>query len=139
MSKFTTMTVEVRFGDCDPVGIVFYPRYHRWMDAASLHFFMNFGVPPWRELERISGVIGTPMLEHTTRFMRTATYGETLQIRTEVEEWREKVFVQRHTITRGDDLLCESRETRAFCVRDPDDRSRIRAIPIPEDILERCR
>ncbi len=139
MSKFTTMTVEVRFGDCDPAGIVFYPRYHRWMDAASLHFFMSFGVPPWHVLERINGVIGTPMLEHTTRFMKTATYGETIQIRTEVEEWRNKVFIQKHTITRGDDVLCESRETRAFCVRDPNDRSRVRAIPIPEDILERCR
>ncbi len=139
MSKTTTMTVEVRFGDCDPAGIVFFPRYHRWMDAASLHFFTTFGVPPWHVLERINGIIGTPMLEHHTRFMRSANYGETLEIRTEVEEWRPKVFVQKHVIYRGADLLCESRETRAFCVRDPDDRARIRAIPIPEDVLERCR
>ncbi|MCD6673642.1 MAG: acyl-CoA thioesterase [Burkholderiaceae bacterium] len=139
MTKSTTMSVEIRFGDCDPAGIVFYPRYHRWMDAASLNFFMSFGVPPWHVLERTIGVIGTPVLEHNTRFLKTATYGETLQIHTEVEEWRSKVFIQKHTITRGDDLLCESRETRAFCVRDPNERSRIRAIPIPEDVLERCR
>ena len=68
-----------------------------------------------------------------------ATYGETLEIRTEVEEWRPKVFVQRHTIHRGDDLICESRETRAFCVRDPDDRKRIHAVPIPDDVLAKCR
>lgn len=139
MSKFSTMTVEVRFGDCDPAGIVFYPRYHRWMDAASLHFFASFGVPPWHVLERINGVVGTPLLEHQTRFFKTATYGEVLQVRTEVEEWRNKVFVQKHEIRRGDDLLVESRETRAFCARDPEDPARIRAIPIPEDILERCR
>jgi len=139
MSKTTTMKVEVRFGDCDPAGIVFFPRYHRWMDAASLHYFMSLGVPPWHELERIDGIIGTPMLEHHTRFLKSATYGETLEIRTEVEEWRPKVFVQKHTIHRGDDLICESRETRAFCVRDPADRKRIHAVPIPEDILARCR
>ena len=51
MSKMTTMNVEIRFGDCDPAGIVFFPRYHRWMDAASLHFFMECGVPPWHELD----------------------------------------------------------------------------------------
>jgi hypothetical protein len=26
---------------CDPAGIDVIPRYHRWMDAASLHFFMT--------------------------------------------------------------------------------------------------
>lgn len=139
MSKTTTMTVDVRFGDCDPAGIVFFPRYHRWMDAASLHFFMSCGVPPWHELERINGIIGTPLLEHHTRFLRSSTYGETLEIRTTIEEWRRKVFVQKHEIWRGDELLCESRETRAFCVRDPQDRARIHAIPIPEDVLARCR
>ena len=51
MSKTTTMNVEIRFGDCDPAGIVFFPRYHRWMDASSLHFFMSCGVPPWHVLE----------------------------------------------------------------------------------------
>ncbi len=139
MSKSTIMTVEVRFGDCDPAGIVFYPRYHRWMDAASLNFFMTLGVPPWHELEKINGIVGTPLLEHHTRFQKSSTYGETLQIRTEVEEWRSKVFIQKHVITRGDDLLCESRETRAFCARDPNDRSVIRAIPIPQEVLDRCR
>lgn len=139
MSKSTTMTVEVRFGDCDPAGIVFFPRYHRWMDAASLNYFMSFGVPPWHVLEQRNGIIGTPLLEHHTRFFRSSTYGEILEVRTEVEEWRAKVFVQKHTIHRGEDLLCESRETRAFCVRDPNDRGRVRAIPIPEDILALCR
>ena len=55
-----TWTTTVRFGDCDPAGIVFFPRYHRWMDAASLHFFMTCGVPPWHELEHTTGIIGTP-------------------------------------------------------------------------------
>lgn len=139
MSKTSTMKVEVRFGDCDPAGIVFFPRYHRWMDAASLHFFMSCGVPPWHELERVNGIVGTPLLEHHARFYKSATYGESLQILTEVEEWRTKVFVQKHTIRRGDDLICESRETRVFCVRDPHDRGRIRAIPVPEDVLAMCR
>jgi len=63
MGKTSTMQVEIRFGDCDPAGIVYFPRYHRWMDAASLHFFMSFGVPPWHVLEHTSGIIGTPLLE----------------------------------------------------------------------------
>jgi len=139
MNKTTTLDIDIRFGDCDPAGIVFFPRYHRWMDAASLHFFMTCGVPPWHVLEGTTGIIGTPLLHHEANFTKSATYGERITISTTVDEWRTKAFIQRHTITRGDDLICESRETRVFCVRDPQDRKRIRAIPIPEDILRLCR
>ena len=138
MSKVTTMTVEVRFGDCDPAGIVFFPRYHRWMDAASLHFFMECGVPPWRELVKTRGIVGTPLLEINTKFIKAVTYGETITIATWIEEWRDKVFVQMHRVTRGDDLICEGREVRAFVKRDADNPDRLRAIPVPDDIKALC-
>ena len=138
MSKITTLQVDVRVGDCDPAGIVFFPRFHRWMDAASLHFFMSCGVPPWHELEHQRGIVGTPLLEHHARFVKSATYGEKLAITTQITEWRPKVFLQQHVITRGEDLICESVETRVFVVRDAQDRRRIHAIPIPEDIRVAC-
>ena len=50
MSKAHVTRFTVEFGDCDPAGIVFYPNYLRWMDAASLHFFRAMGVPSWQEL-----------------------------------------------------------------------------------------
>ncbi len=138
MSKTTVYEVEVMFGDCDPAGIVFFPNFSKWMDAASLHFFVQCGVPPWRELVKTRGMIGTPLLEIHTRFLKPATYGERLQVYTRVEEWREKVFIQHHVVRRGDDVLCEGRETRAFCIRHPDDPDRIKAIPIPADIRALC-
>ena len=138
MSKTTTMGVEIRFGDCDPAGIVFFPQFHRWMDAASLHFFMSCGIPPWHILETTTGIIGTPLLEHHARFVKSATYGEKLVISTHIAEWRSRVFVQKHVVTRGDDLICESSETRVFCVRDRVDRQRIHAIAVPEDIRKAC-
>ena len=56
MAKTTLFRVTVQFGDCDPVGIVFYPNFQRWIDAASLSFFTQCGVPPWRELEKTRGI-----------------------------------------------------------------------------------
>ena len=138
MSKTVVYEVEVMFGDCDPAGIVFFPNFSKWMDAASLHFFMSCGVPPWRELVKTTGIIGTPLLEIHTKFMRPATYGESLQIHTSVAEWGEKVFHHQHLVKRGDDLLCEGRETRAFCIRPPETPDRIKAIPIPADIKALC-
>jgi len=138
MSPTIVYEVPVTFGDCDPAGIVFFPNFSRWMDTASLHYFMSCGLPPWRELARTRGIIGTPLLEIHTRFFQTATYGQTLQIHTRVKEWRNKVFIHEHTVKRGDDLICEGLETRAFCVQHPDDPNRIKAIPDPEDIIALC-
>ncbi|HSC00094.1 MAG TPA: acyl-CoA thioesterase, partial [Burkholderiaceae bacterium] len=92
----------------------------------------------WHVLEHTNGIIGTPLLEHHARFVKSATYGEKILITTHVQEWRHKVFLQKHVITRGADLICESVETRIFCKRDPADRRRIYGIPVPEDIKQLC-
>ena len=136
--KTTLYRVSIEFGDCDPAGIVFFPNFSRWMDAASLSFFMQCGLPPWRELVKTRGIVGTPLLEISTRFVTAATYAQALDVETSVEEWRAKVFVQKHRITRDGTLICEGRETRAFVRRDADDPDRLRAIAIPDDIRALC-
>ena len=139
MSKSHVYIVNVQFGDCDPAGIVFFPNFSRWMDEASLAFFMACGVPPWRELVKTRGIIGTPLLEIHTKFIRPATYGETIHVHTTVEDWAAKTFRHRHVVKRDGAVLCEGTEVRAFCIRDPDNPERIKAIPVPEDILQLCR
>jgi 4-hydroxybenzoyl-CoA thioesterase len=138
MSKLHIHRVDVHFGDCDPAGIVFFPNFSRWMDESSLAFFMACGVPPWRELVKTRGIVGTPLLEIHTKFYKPATYGETLAIHTTVEDWQAKVFRHRHLVKRGDTVLSEGTEIRAFVQRDPNDPERLRAIPIPEDIKALC-
>ena len=105
MSKTVVYDVQVVFGDCDPAGIVFFHNFSKWMDASSLNFFMKCGIPPWRELVKTRGIVGTPLLEINTKFIRTATYGETIQVHTSVQEWREKVFVHKHVVMRGETVL----------------------------------
>lgn len=138
MTKTVIHDIHITFGDCDPAGIVFYPNFSRWMDASSLNFFVQCGVPTWRELVKTTGIIGTPLLEIHTKFSQPATYGQTLQIHTSVEEWKGKVFIQKHRVMRGEDLICEGHETRAFCIRHPDNPERIKSIPVPEDIRTLC-
>lgn len=138
MPKTTLHHVDVHFGDCDPAGIVFFPNFSRWMDAASLKFFMDCGLPPWRELVKTRGIVGTPLLEIHTKFIKAVSYGETITIATWIEEWRAKVFVQMHRVMRGDDLICEGREVRAFVRRDAADPERLRAIAVPDDIRALC-
>lgn len=138
MPRTVSTDFQINFGDCDPAGIVFYPNFSRWMDASSLNFFVACGVPIWSELVKTTGILGTPLLEINVKYANAAKYGETIRVTTSVDEWREKVFLQRHVITRGDALICEGREVRAFITKHPDDPTRIKAIPVPADIRARC-
>lgn len=135
-------TQRVEFGDCDPARIVWFPNFFRWIDAASRHFFLQCGVPPWHETEKASGLIGTPLVDTHARFVKTASYGDTLQIHVHVAEWREKSFVQRYQIKRENvdgsvDLIMECDEVRIFAAHREDGKG-IRAIPIPADIKALC-
>jgi 4-hydroxybenzoyl-CoA thioesterase len=130
--------VDVHFGDCDPAGIVFFPNFSRWMDQASLAYFMACGVPPWRELVKTRGIVGTPLLEIHTKFLKAVTYGQTIEVHTCIECWEAKTFRHRHRVFRGDELMCEGTEVRAFVMKDPANPDRIKAIPIPEDIKAMC-
>jgi 4-hydroxybenzoyl-CoA thioesterase len=99
---------------------------------------MECGIPPWRELIKTHGIVGTPLLEINTQFRQPATYGETLQIHTSIVEWRTKVFIQKHVVMRGDTLLCEGLETRAFVIHPEGEPDRIKAIAVPEFIRTKC-
>jgi 4-hydroxybenzoyl-CoA thioesterase len=138
MSKIHTTKITVEFGDCDPAGIVFYPNFFRWMDAASLHFFRAMGIPSWRELEAKSGIIGTPIVDVFARFLRTASYGDAIDVETTICEWRGKSFVFSHVIRRGGDILVEGQEVRIFARRHPEDATRIQAVAAPESIRKAC-
>lgn len=133
VSQFT-----VEWGDCDPAQIVFYPNFFRWMDAASLSFFRAAGVPPWREFEAESGIVGTPLVDASARFLRPATYGDILDVDTAIAEWRGKSFVMSHVIRRGADVLVEGREVRVFARRHPEDSTRIQAVATPESVRKWC-
>lgn len=138
MNRRHTTRFTVEFGDCDPAGIVFYPNFFRWMDASSLHYFRAMGVPPWRELEARTGVLGTPLVDAQARFVAPASYGDVIDVDTTIDEWRGKSFALSHIIRRNTDVLVEGREVRIFARKRADDPTRIMAVPIPEDIRRLC-
>ncbi len=138
MTRRHTTEFTVEFGDCDPAQIVYYPNFLRWMDAASRHYFVAAGVPHWSEIEATLGIIGTPIVDVTAKFLRPATYGDRIAVDTTIAEWRNKSFVVTHVIRRGADVLVEGQEVRIFARRHPDDPRRIQAVPAPASIRALC-
>jgi 4-hydroxybenzoyl-CoA thioesterase len=128
--------IEVQYGDCGPANIVLLPNVGRWMDTAAEQYFQRRGLPQWNRIDELPGVVGAPQLEVQIRFVEPATHADTLHMHTRVEEWRHKVFVMTHRVMRGATLICEARETRAFCAFDSE--GRLRAQAIPPSLRLRC-
>ncbi len=130
--------LRIAFVDCDPAQIVYFSNYFRWFDTASREFFTACGVPSWRDTERESGIIGTPLVDAQASFRSPATYGEDIEIESWVERWGGKSFTMRHIARRGDTVLAEGREVRVFAVRESVDPPKIRAVAVPAGIRGMC-
>jgi 4-hydroxybenzoyl-CoA thioesterase len=128
--------IRVQWGDCDPAGIVFYPRYFEWFDACSILLFEKAtGMTKIRMLEKYNGA-GLALLEARAVFKVASQYGDDIEIETHVSEFRRSSFFMQHRVMKGDVLALEGFETRVWTVRDAGDRNRLRSAPIPAEVLE---
>ena len=129
-----TRQIRVQWGDCDPAGIVFYPRYFEWFDACSILLFEKAtGMIKKKMLETYSGA-GLVLLEARAVFKIASHYGEDLEIETGVTEFRRSSFFVHHKVTNAGALALEGFETRLWTVRDPEDGDKIKSAPIPAEI-----
>ncbi|HEU4370627.1 MAG TPA: acyl-CoA thioesterase [Methylomirabilota bacterium] len=133
-----TSTVQVRWGDVDAAGIVFYPRFFEWYDYGCEALFAALGLP-WPEAFPKYGIVGVPILESGSRFVSPARYGETLAIRTTVAWVKEKTFRVEHEISVGARVCASGFEVRAWVKRPAAPDEPLRTAPIPEDVARRLR
>jgi 4-hydroxybenzoyl-CoA thioesterase len=127
--------IRVQWGDCDPAGIVYYPRYFEWVDASTLLLFEKAtGLTKIRMLERYGGA-GLALLEARAAFKVASQYGDNLKIETRVTEFRRTTFFVEHRFTKADGTLAlEAFETRLWTVRDPDS-GRIKSGDMPAEVI----
>ena len=116
-----TRTIRVQWGDCDPAGIVFYPRYFEWFDACTILLFEKAtGMTKIDMLAKYNGA-GLALLEARANFKVASHYGEDIDIETQVTEFRRSSFFVAHKVTKGGVLALEGFETRLWTTRDPAD------------------
>jgi len=75
---------KVRFAECDPAGIVFYPRYFEYLNGLVEDWFEAIGFP-FHETH-IGGRIGTPVRALEAEFLRSSRLGEVLELSLELLE-----------------------------------------------------
>ncbi len=127
-----TLKRRITWGDLDPLGIVFYPRYYEWIDQAAHVFFDDIGLNLGRLLQERHIIFA--LVETECRYFRPASYHDEIEIHTNLTEIQDKTLTLKHEIRlSGGDLLVQGREKR-ICIRKKDPAG-FEAIQIPEDIL----
>jgi 4-hydroxybenzoyl-CoA thioesterase len=129
-----TRDIQVEWGDCDPAGIVFYPRYFAWFDACTAGLFAAAGLPKPLLLGKY-GIAGIPMVDTGATFRLPARFGETFRVETSAVAFRRSSFDIRHRILKDGALAAEGRETRVWTAADPDHPERLKSKPIPEEVI----
>jgi acyl-CoA thioester hydrolase len=106
-------TVQVRFGDTDPYGIVYFVSYFRYCHRAIEEFLRACGLKPEETFKNVKEGFGLPIVEAWGRFRRPSRYGDVLRLETRIQEVRPKALVFRFEFypETGRELLAEGTAT----------------------------
>ncbi|HLX79452.1 MAG TPA: acyl-CoA thioesterase [Burkholderiales bacterium] len=106
------LPVQLRWGECDPAGIIFYPTYFLWFDAAAWNMFAQVGYHAKRmRAERLA----MPLVAAGCEFKHPAEQEDRCEVRSRIARWGGKSFVVNHEVVRKDGiLLAAGSETRVW-------------------------
>ncbi len=134
-SRVSRRTVQIEWGDCDPAGIVWFPRYFEKFDACTHAAFEAAGLPKPLMLRKF-GIFGIPLVDAHGKFIAPCSFGDEVVIETRITQWRRSSFRVHHRLLKGSLLAVEGFEVRVWTGRDSSDPSRLRALPIPQEVMD---
>jgi 4-hydroxybenzoyl-CoA thioesterase len=129
-------TIHIEWGDCDPAGIVYYPRYFAYFDNCTSALFQAAGLPKYQML-RTYGIVGIPMVDTRARFVVPSRCGDDVVVESAIVKWNRSSFEVHHKLFRGDALAVECWETRVWAARAEGDPEKIEGRAVPEEVMAR--
>ncbi|MGB8895453.1 MAG: thioesterase family protein, partial [Pseudolabrys sp.] len=85
MTTFSnTRTVRIEWGDCDPAGIIFYPRYFEIFDASTaLLFERSLGMTKFQMFKNLE-FGGFPLVRTRARFLKPTRFGDDVTVESKI-------------------------------------------------------
>jgi 4-hydroxybenzoyl-CoA thioesterase len=132
-------TTRIEWCDCDPAGIIFYPRYFEIFDTSTTALIERvLGMNKFAYLKAYD-FAGHPVVETRARFRQPTRFGDDISIETKLVECGESTLTLEHRISKGGALAVEGFETRVWAKRDAGDPGRIKKQPIPAEVVARLK
>jgi 4-hydroxybenzoyl-CoA thioesterase len=130
-------TTRIEWCDCDPAGIIYYPRYFQIFDTCTTVLIERALGMNKIDFLKVYNFLGYPVLDTRARFHKPTRFGDDVAIETKMVECGRSSFKLEHRLSKGEMLAAEGFETRVWAARDPEDPEKIKAQPIPEAVMAR--
>jgi 4-hydroxybenzoyl-CoA thioesterase len=130
-----TSNVRIEWGDCDPAGIVYFPRYFEIFDNCTHTLFERAtGMIKSMMTEKYQ-IVGIPMVNARANFIKPSRYGEDVSVVSTIKEFRTSSFDVYHRLLNETELAVEGFETRVWVKVDRQRPGKISARAIPPDLI----
>ena len=112
-SAVFVLPVQLRWGECDPAGIIFYPTYFQWFDASTWNMFAQVGFDAKRMRAEHRAM---PLVAAGCEFKHPAEQEDRCEVRSRIARFGGKSFTVAHDVVRVTDakLLASGSETRVW-------------------------
>jgi 4-hydroxybenzoyl-CoA thioesterase len=129
--------IQIEWGDCDPFGIVFFPRYFEYFDACTNALFHRaLGISKVEMLKQYA-IAGIPLVQASCNFIVPSSFGDVVTVESCVTSWGNSSFSVQHRLFRGETLAVEGLEKRVWTVRVAGAGSKAKSHAIPREIIEK--
>jgi len=125
--------MRIEWGDCDPAGIVYFPRYFEFFDACTRALFERAGLFK-RDMLKTYEIVGIPVVDMKANFKIPSRFGDDVAVLSSVTKWGTSSFVVHHLLMKGDAIAIECFETRVWAGNRNGDPERLEARTIPDAI-----
>jgi 4-hydroxybenzoyl-CoA thioesterase len=132
-----TRNIRIEWCDCDPAGIIFYPRYFEMFDTSTTVLIERALGMNKIDYLKAYAFAGYPVVALRARFRQPTRFGDQVAIETRLVECGRSSFKIEHRLTKAGALAVEGFETRVWAAGDPADPKRIKSHPIPPEVLAR--
>src|SRR4051794_7285066 len=130
-----TRNARIEWGDCDPAGIVFFPRYFAMFDSCTTALFSQaLGMSKY-QFTRHYEFQGYPMVDTKARFLKPTKFGDDVVIETKVMEFRRSSSDVHHPPPPAGGFCVKCSDPRVGPAPDPTDRKKIKPKPIPPQVI----
>lgn len=129
-------TIRIEWGDCDPAGIVYFPRYFEFFDACTRALFERAGFFK-RDMLKTYGIAGIPVVDIKANFVTSSRFGDDVVVESSVTKWGRSSFIVLHRLMKGDATAIECFETRVWVAHPEGDPEKFEARSIPREVKEK--
>jgi 4-hydroxybenzoyl-CoA thioesterase len=136
MAFTNSRTVRIEWGDCDPAGIIFYPRYFEIFDASTSALFERALELTKLQMFKTFDFAGFPLARTRARFVKPTRFGDDVTVETKISFGRSSFEIE-HRLSLDGETCVECSEKRVWVVRDAD--GRLKSHPVPADVLAKFR